>query len=124
MQQVLLIDDDLVGRRSVLALLKRAEITAMTASTGAEGLKMIYLYHKDIMFVLLDIGLPDQNGFEIAQAVRADPFMIDIPFVVITGHRKPDIAKQAALLNIEHILYKPVSYAQISAIVERFRHDA
>jgi CheY-like chemotaxis protein len=123
MKQVLLIDDDPVSRRSVLAQLEQAGVTAMTASTAAEGLKLIYVHHSQIMCVLLDIGLPDGSGFKVARAIRADPFMIDVRFAVITAYREPEIEKEAALLSIEHILYKPVSIAQITALVERYQNN-
>jgi CheY-like chemotaxis protein len=69
------------------------------ATTGADGLARARAGGIDA--IVLDLLLPDLDGFEVAAALRSDPTTSDIPIVVVTGHTLDEMAK--ARLN-EHAL--------------------
>lgn len=81
---IVLIDDNDRDRRLVRRLLqKNPSYSVIEASTGREGLKAIYNYHPDI--ILLDLVLPDVDGFAILETLQADAKLRDIPVVVISA---------------------------------------
>ncbi len=55
----------------------------ITAETGREGLKKIYKFHPEL--VILDLVLPDMDGFEIVDSLKSDPALCDIPIVITSA---------------------------------------
>lgn len=79
----LIVEDD-VSVQSVLTLaLSEAGFEVMTATTGSEALKILHETMPGI--VLLDIGLPDFEGYEICKMLSAEDLITKIPVIVISG---------------------------------------
>ena len=100
--RVLVIDDD-PSLRTVLFLVLEDLFQVVTAATGGEGLTR--LQHDPISIVLLDLHLPDLDGFEVLQRIRAlDP---QITVFILTGDPDPTIGARAKLLGAVGVLPKP-----------------
>ena len=80
---VLVIDDDPVDRRLLAATLEPAGYQVLTAVGGAEGLAAIRRERPAV--VLLDLLMPDVDGFAVIEEVRGDPAIADVPIVVLTA---------------------------------------
>lgn len=80
MSRILLVDDD----RQLLPLLERGfrieGFEVLAATTGAEGLTLARTRSPDV--VVLDIGMPDLNGFEVCRQMRLH---VDAPVIMLTG---------------------------------------
>jgi CheY-like chemotaxis protein len=67
--------------------------------------------------VLLDIGMPDLNGYEAARALRAAPGGADLELIALTGWGHPDDKRRAADAGFDRHLTKPVDPAVLEALL-------
>jgi CheY-like chemotaxis protein len=75
--------------------------------------------------VLLDIGLPQMDGYETARRIRARPWGADALLVAVTGWGQPDDRERTRAAGFDRHLVKPVAPAALEALlVERERDDA
>ncbi|HEY1553191.1 MAG TPA: response regulator [Kofleriaceae bacterium] len=119
--RILLVDDDpdLVG--AVSAMLRHHGHTVETAADGAAALRLAASRPEA---VLLDLHLPDVDGFEVAQALRAGLLAHEASIIVITGHKAQlEVADRA---GVDLLLEKPVDSQHLGGLVEyitKRRHD-
>ncbi len=84
---VVLIIDDKPSNIFVLEnLLEGENIQCLNATSGSEGLKI--LLNQDVDLIILDVQMPDMNGFEVAQILKSNKRTRDIPIVFATAERK------------------------------------
>ena len=81
---VLIIDDDAKMRELVADILRAYKFETLCAATAEEGLQTAAARHPDL--ILCDVILPDSDGIQTAQAVKASPTTTDIPVVLMTGY--------------------------------------
>jgi len=82
--RVLLIDDSPDVFRLLSARLRTENLAITGATTGAEGIKLAAANPPDI--VLLDIEMPEMDGFEVLRALKDNPATLDVPVIIISGH--------------------------------------
>ncbi|MCD4829937.1 MAG: response regulator [Candidatus Cloacimonetes bacterium] len=81
---ILIVDDDEVIRDVTKEiLLEELDCRVVEATNGLEGIEMVDRYLPDL--ILLDIEMPQQDGFTVAKIVRGDPRSWDIPIIFMTG---------------------------------------
>src|SRR5690606_15484941 len=82
-KRLLVVEDDPIESASIVELLKHDDIEIVTAATGAEALEKLL----DLPFdcCVLDLRLPDMNGFELLDRLQEETSLRDIPIVVFTG---------------------------------------
>ncbi|HUN39678.1 MAG TPA: ATP-binding protein [Acetobacteraceae bacterium] len=80
---ILLVDDEEVTRYLVRQLLPRSRYNLRTADNGSDGLARLAEMPADV--VLLDINMPQMNGYEFLTRISADPALADIPAIVLTS---------------------------------------
>ncbi len=119
---VLLVDDEphipmVVGRK-----LKSAGFEVVTASDGEEGLAAAQESKPDV--IITDLQMPFMSGAELAEALRADEKLRDIPVVLLTarGYVLPENEQKVS--NIKRFLSKPFSVHQILEVVEQLLGDS
>ncbi len=83
----------------------------MIARTGAEGLELIMKELPDL--VLLDINLPDMDGYEILEKMRAHPQTKDIPAIAITANAMMDDVERGEKAGFNDYLIKPVKASEL-----------
>ena len=88
---VLVIDDDADVRRLLQAALERNDLRVETAADAASGLAQANALHPAL--ILLDMRLPDRDGFAVLRALKEDAATADIPVIVMTG--SPDLKNTA-----------------------------
>lgn len=107
---VLIVEDDPSLNAALAATLKAAGYRPVTARTAAEGLRWFNHYAPDL--VLLDLGLPDQDGLTVIGAIRA---RAATPIVVLSA-REAEAVKVAALdLGADDYVGKPFGVAELLA---------
>jgi threonine synthase len=74
------------------------------ASNGRDGLKAIYAYHPDL--VLLDLILPDMDGYQIIETLQNEPTLRDIPVIIVTARTISEQERQGMQSGIRGILEK------------------
>jgi DNA-binding response OmpR family regulator len=117
-QDILLIDDDSLLRRSLAYTLGRAGYSARTAGTATEGLELARQSPPDL--VLLDIGLPGIDGLDALHRLRRDHHM---PVILLTARRSDADETLGLMLGADDYIKKPydtdVLLARIAAVLRR-----
>src|ERR1051325_8585232 len=85
---ILYVEDEEDYQILVKRILSRAGLDVVVAETGAEGLKRLQSERPSLL--ILDINLPDTDGYTICQQLRQDPAWIDLPILMLTVRRRPD----------------------------------
>ncbi|MDX1994220.1 MAG: pyridoxal-phosphate dependent enzyme [bacterium] len=92
---IVMIEDNPVDLRLAKRMLKsETDFNVIEATTGREGLKAIYNYHPDL--IILDLMLPDMDGFAIIETLQNDPKLRDIPVIIVSG-RELSASERAGL---------------------------
>jgi two-component system, OmpR family, alkaline phosphatase synthesis response regulator PhoP len=104
-QSVLIIDDD-QGQVEVLShRLHRQGFETFAAYCGKSGLQMARTRHPQL--VLLDLRLPDVDGFQVCERLADDPQTCDIPIIMLSGMVRPDIIRSARAAGCHYYVRKP-----------------
>jgi len=80
---VLMVEDDAVQRERMLGWLERPPWIVREAANGREALSFLREERPDV--ILLDLMMPEMDGFEVVAALQKDPGWRDIPVIVITS---------------------------------------
>jgi CheY-like chemotaxis protein len=112
---VLLIEDDHSIGRLVRSYLERNGYRTVWVRSGEDGL--IELNRHAIKIVVLDIGLPGIDGFEVAQRVRAIPSCRNVTLVALTGYGRSEDKERTRAAGFDHHLTKPVEIDALQGLV-------
>ena len=113
--RVLIVDDNTDALRSMEILLGQLGCDIEAAKDGASALAAAAAYRPEV--VLLDIGLPDIDGREVAQRLRRDDSCADALLIAISGFGSQDIQRTAAAAGFDHYLVKPVDYRELLNLI-------
>ncbi|MCS6993890.1 MAG: response regulator [Anaerolineales bacterium] len=111
--KILSIDDDPSITKLIRILLGIYGMEVLTANTGREGLALVRSESPDL--VLLDIMMPEMNGWEVCQAIRS---FSDVPIIAFSALGSPQEVEKALRMGFNDFLEKPSS-AEI--LVERIQ---
>jgi PAS domain S-box-containing protein len=106
--RILVVDDHQDSANSMGALLKLSGADVRTAYDGETALEAIRSYRPSI--VLLDIGLPGMNGYEVARQAREQSEGRDLTLIALTGWGAEDSVRRSREAGIDHHLVKPVDH--------------
>jgi two-component system, sensor histidine kinase and response regulator len=112
-QPIILVVDDTEDNLDLLEFaLKRKPVQMLRANSGAECLQKAAKHHPDV--ILLDIQMPEMDGFETLKHLRATKKTADIPVIFLTAQRK-DVAsiEQGLSLGAEEYLTKPIDIDEL-----------
>ncbi|HEY7239530.1 MAG TPA: PAS domain S-box protein [Burkholderiales bacterium] len=118
-RRVLVIDDNSDAANALRMLLENDGHNVRVAHDGVSGLALAREYRPE--YLLLDIGLPRLNGYDIAASVRGDPELKHTTIVAITGYGQVHDRARTTAVGFDHHLTKPVEF---SALQELFRAKA
>ena len=104
-RNVLVVEDDKIMGQMVAEILDDAGFEVTTARDGVVAFEK--LRQRPIDFIVLDILLPEMNGFEIYTKLQANPGTEDIPVLIITAWADERHLEKASQLGIRHFLPKP-----------------
>ena len=111
--QVLLVEDDPQMPELLAALLSEANIALVHAPNAAEALRLVHDRHIDL--VLLDLGLPDINGFELLRQLKEAPETQPIPVIVLTAWNSTSDKLRGFELGATDYLTKPFATSELRA---------
>jgi len=115
MKKVLILEDEVSIRSFVVINLQRAGYEAIEAGTGAEALAQLQR-HPDVGVAILDIMLPDTDGFEVCRTIRATNKQIGI--IMLTA-RTQEMDKVTGLMTgADDYVTKPFSPAELTARID------
>ncbi|HRI49807.1 MAG TPA: response regulator, partial [Pseudomonadota bacterium] len=82
-KNLLIVEDDENQRKSIVALIGNGDVHSTAIGTAREALELLRQQHFDCM--VLDLGLPDMNGFELLDRIRKEPDHAELPIIIYTG---------------------------------------
>lgn len=120
---VLVVDDDHLNRTLLARGLQREGHAVHLACDGEAGIAA--LERLDIDVVLLDILMPDLDGFEVLQRIKADPELRQVPVIMISGLEDTDSVVRCIEMGADDFLPKPfdpaILRARVNAGLDRIR---
>jgi CheY-like chemotaxis protein len=117
--KLLIIEDTLHLLEAYSRILDKAGYKVYKAASGKEGMEIIR--KEQIALILLDVILPDTNGFDLMKLVKADPRTSDILVILISAEIKsPDQQSEGLESGADGYLVKPISGRELAAHVSSF----
>ncbi|MEO7165107.1 MAG: response regulator, partial [Bdellovibrionia bacterium] len=116
---ILLVDDLLEGLTLLEAVLKNPDYNLVKANSGQEALRC--LLDDDFALVLLDVQMPEFNGFEVAKAIKQREKSKDVPIIFVTAiHKDSDYVNMGYAVGAYDYIFKPFDPAILLAKVALF----
>jgi CheY-like chemotaxis protein len=112
--QVLLVEDNPLIQHITQSLLSSAGFSVDIAGTGAEALEKFSPGKYDLVF--MDIGLPDQDGYSVAQAIRKTEKIPPTPIIALTAHGAEDVEQFCHRAGMQGVLSKPLTREQADSV--------
>ena len=114
-KRVLVIDDDLPLRGMLAAALRQHGFQVLLAGDGAEGQRALTIHNPDL--ILLDLAMPDVNGWDFLQRLQETGHLGKVPIIVVSAHVR--VEPQALLqMGVSAILPKPFNLPDLLAVIE------
>lgn len=111
--KVLIVDDDVQTLRLVGLMLERQGYKILAANNGTQALQMAHVDQPDV--IILDIMMPDIDGYEVTRQMRKDPETARIPILVFTAKSQPDNKISGYEAGADDYLTKPIHPAELTA---------
>ncbi|MDP9151397.1 MAG: ATP-binding protein [Myxococcota bacterium] len=109
--KVVVVEDNEDSRHMLCSLLEHAGFDCKSAGTGLEGLALIDATLPDV--AILDVGLPEMDGLELARRIRKDPRHEKVHLLALTGYGQPADRSAACEAGFDGHLVKPVDPDQL-----------
>ena len=113
-QKILLIEDNDGAREMLAGYLELENFAVRTAINGAEGIEIFHKFQPEICIV--DIGLPDLNGFEVARRIKASDHQPEL-LVALTGYGQIEDRRKAIDAGFDLHLVKPIQPEELVATI-------
>lgn len=104
-QKILIIDDEWTIQLALQARLSAHGFSVQLASDGPSGLLAAQQYRPDV--ILLDLRMPDMDGFEVLRRLRSAPETSSIPVIILTANIHDSVKQQARSAGAARFLTKP-----------------
>ena len=113
--QILVVDDDQDTVAILVRHLQREGFVPIEATSGAQCLKLVQENEVDV--ILLDLMMPDMDGFQVVKELRDNPLTAEIPVIMITARDDLDARAEGMRLGVSDFLAKPVFRRQLASRV-------
>ncbi|MDB4987887.1 MAG: response regulator [Myxococcaceae bacterium] len=117
-KKVLIVDDSPTVRQQVSLALKQAGLEVVEATDGVEGLKAI-ASDRSIGLVVLDINMPNMNGLDMLEAVKADRQNAQLPVILLTSEGQPALMERGKRAGAKGWIVKPFKAELLVAAVKK-----
>lgn len=104
---ILVIEDNALNMKLVRALLKMGKYVIVEATTGISGLEMARRHKPDI--ILMDIQLPDIDGFQVTRMIKQDGQLKYIPVIAMTSYAMKTDEREAYKAGCSGYITKPIN---------------
>jgi signal transduction histidine kinase/DNA-binding response OmpR family regulator len=113
--RILVVDDLAASADTLMMFLESEGFAVTTANDGMTALKVAAEFRPDV--VLLDIGLPGMNGFEVAHRMRQQPHTRGALIIALTGYGEAESRFQSVEAGFDHYMVKPADIDQLLSII-------
>lgn len=117
---ILIVDDEKIGREALEGLLMNQGYELVFASDGSEALIKAVEVMPDI--ILLDVMMPDMDGFEVCRTLREDAFLAEVPIIMVTALDDRDSRLQGIEAGADDFIIKPFDRIELRARIRTITH--
>lgn len=117
--RILVVDDNVDSAISMAMLLRMSGNETRIAHDGEAALQMADSFKPDL--VLLDIGLPKLDGYEVARRIRSQPWGAGMQLVAVTGWGQDEDRRNSAQAGFDQHMVKPVDLETLEKLMARMR---
>src|SRR6185503_16924567 len=114
-RRILIVDDNRDGAESLAMLLNFMGSDVRVALSGPAALEIMTSYKPNV--VLLDIGMPGMDGYEVANQVRQHPQLKDVTLIALTGWSQEEDRRRCRKAGFDHHMIKPVDFDALQALL-------
>ena len=114
---VLIVDDVPTNVMLVQAILKKEGYTLLTANSGKKALEMTDVHNPNL--ILLDIMMPEMDGYEALQKIKNDEKIKNIPVIAITAQAMTGDREKCLAAGANGYVSKPVNVDELMAILNK-----
>jgi len=114
---VLLVEDNQDNQDLMKFLLERAGYIVYTANNGLEALAAALLKMPDV--VLMDLSLPEMDGWTAAREMKKNPLLSHIPLIAVTAHTLPGDRRKALDSGFDSYISKPINVRMFDIMVAK-----
>lgn len=107
---ILIVDDDLNIRKFLRQELELKGYNILEAETGTQAIMTVKNKDNHVDLILLDIMMPNVDGFDVLSAIKANEQLAHIPIIVISAY---EVEKKVYRLGADDFLYKPIDKTQL-----------
>jgi HAMP domain-containing protein/CheY-like chemotaxis protein/signal transduction histidine kinase len=120
-KKVLVVDDDVRNIFALSSVLERRGMTVLTAGTGREAIATLEST-PDVAIVLMDIMMPEMDGYETMQVIRQNPLFRRLPIVALTAKAMKGDREKCLEAGASEYLAKPVNTEQLLSALRMWLH--
>jgi two-component system cell cycle response regulator DivK len=120
-KRILVVDDNEDNCQIIRDLLTSFDYEVIEASDGAEGVAMAQSHAPDL--ILMDIQLPEMDGYEASRRIRAIPELAQVPIIAVTSYALSGDEGKAREVGCDGYVAKPFSPRQLLAKIREFLPD-
>ena len=117
MPRILIVEDKASSRELLRTVLEQQGYEVVEANDGEQALAMVRGQSLDL--VLMDLQLPQRNGYDVLQEIRSNPKLEAIPVVALTANAMPGDREKVMAAGFTGYISKPVALAQLRDEVGR-----
>jgi CheY-like chemotaxis protein len=114
-ETILIIDDDRAIAQLTALWVKAAGFSTVIANDGRSGLAAIAEHRPDL--ILLDIRMPEMNGFEVNRRIRQTPELAEIPVIFLSAHAQETTRQESLASGGRRFLPKPYESRSLIAAI-------
>jgi CheY-like chemotaxis protein len=120
-RSVLVVDDDVRNIFALSSLLERRGMKVLTATTGKEAIAMLE-GTDDVAIALMDIMMPEMDGYETIRAIRGNPAFRRLPIIALTAKAMKGDREKCLDAGASDYLAKPVNTEQLLSALRMWLH--
>ena len=120
-KKVLVVDDDVRNIFALSSVLERRGMTVLTAGTGHEAIATLDAT-SDLAIVLMDIMMPEMDGYETMQVIRQNPSLRRLPIIALTAKAMKGDREKCLEAGASDYLAKPVNTEQLLSTLRMWLH--
>jgi CheY-like chemotaxis protein len=120
-QKVLLVDDDARNIFALSSALERRGMQVLTATTGREAINLL-ASESEVAIVLMDIMMPEMDGYQTMEVIRANPAFRRLPIIALTAKAMKGDREKCLEAGASDYLAKPVNTEQLLSALRIWLH--
>ncbi|MEE1735392.1 HAMP domain-containing protein, partial [Streptomyces sp. BE147] len=120
-EKVLIVDDDIRNVFALTSVLEQHGLSVLYAENGREGIEVLE-QHDDVTVVLMDIMMPEMDGYATTTAIRRMPQFAGLPIIALTAKAMKGDREKAIDCGASDYVTKPVDPDHLLAVMEQWMH--